>query len=171
MPYVTPEQLAEKPGARELAQLASDEHRAVVDTTLMDLTLRAGDRSAYTPQDVAHADAALARIAQVIAETDRLMDAHLALRLSLPVAPVPLVLTRIARAVVRYDLHKDRITDAKTDPVARDYYDALRLLEAIRDGKVSVGPADPASADAPTIDVRIESGRKAFGGDELRSFR
>lgn len=171
MSYVTPLQLAEKPGARELAQVASAEHRAVVDAELMDRTLRGGDRSSYDADDIASADAALARITQVIVETDELMDGYLAARLSLPLASVPLTLTRVARAVVRYELHKDRVMDAKTDPIARDYYDALRLLDAIRDGKVTLGVSDPSSADSPVLDVRIESGRKTFSGDELRRFR
>lgn len=171
MAYVTPLQLAEKPGPRELAQLASSEHRAVVDAALMDLTLRDGDRSGYAADLIAQADAALARIAQAIAETSELMDGYLAARLALPLDPVPLTLTRIARAIVRYELHKDRVTDARTDPVARDYYDALKLLDAIRDGKVTVGPTDPTAADSPTQDIRIASGRKAFGSDELRGFR
>ena len=171
MSYITPLQLAEKPGARELAQVASTEHRAVVDAALMELTLRGEDRSSYGADEIAGADAALARITQVIVETAELMDGYLAARLSLPLSPVPLTLTRVARAVVRYELHKDRVTDAKVDPIARDYYDALRLLEAIRDGKVTVGAGDPTSADAPTLDVRIESGRKTFGSHELRGFR
>ena len=46
MQYVTLPQLAEIPGALELAQVATDQHAAaVVDATLMELTLRAGDRS------------------------------------------------------------------------------------------------------------------------------
>lgn len=171
MGYLTPLHLAEKPGARELAQVATPEHRAVVDAVLMDKTLRGQDRTGYAADEIARADEALARIAAVMLETDQLMDAHLALRLALPVDPVPLVLTRIARAIVRYELHKDRVTDPKTDPVARDYYDAMRLLEGIRDGKVSVGANDPVSAESPALDVRIESGRKAFGGRELSAFR
>ena len=163
--------MAEKPGARELAQVASSEHRAVVDAQLMDLTLRGADRSGFPSDDVAGADAALARIAQAIDETGELINAHIAARLSLPLEPVPLVLTRVARAVVRYELHKDRITDARTDPIARDYYDALRLLESIRDGKVTVGTEDPTSAAAPTQDIRIAFGRKAFGDRELQGFR
>ena len=45
MSYITPAELAERPGARELAQIASAEHQAVVEAALMDATLRGTDRS------------------------------------------------------------------------------------------------------------------------------
>lgn len=171
MSYVTPLQLAEKPGARELAQAASTEHQAIVDAELMDLTLRGLTRTGYTADELAAADAALARIAEIIVETDALIDSYIARRVALPLSPVPLVLTRIARAVVRYELQKDRTGDARTDPIVRDYQDKLQLLAGIRDGDVTLGLDDPASANAPALDVRIESGDKVFGRDGLRSFR
>lgn len=40
MPYVTLLQLAEMPGALELAQVASDKHQRPVAAELMELTLR-----------------------------------------------------------------------------------------------------------------------------------
>lgn len=171
MSYVTPAQLAEKPGAMELAQAASTSHEAIVESELMDLTLRGLPRDAYPADQIALADEALARIEDVIAETDAVIDGYIARRVALPISPVPLVLTRIARAIVRYELQKDRSGDARTDPIVRDYYDKLKLLEGIRDGNVTLGVDDPVSANAPALDVRIDSGDKVFGRDGLRSFR
>jgi phage gp36-like protein len=169
--YVTPAQLAEKPGAKELAESASTSHQAIVDAELMDLTLRGLPRDAFSVDDIAHADTALERIVAHIDETDALIDAYIGRRVSLPLSPVPVVLTRIARAVVRYELQKDRTGDARTDPIVRDYQDKLKMLEGIRDGCITIGPADPASASAPSLDVRIDSGDKVFGRDQLRNWR
>ena len=53
MPYVTLLQLAEMPGALELAQVASDKHQRPVAAELMELTLRAGDRGGYPAAAIA----------------------------------------------------------------------------------------------------------------------
>ena len=55
MAYITTTELAERPGARELAQLASADAQPVSDFALMDATLRGQDRSAWTPAQTAAA--------------------------------------------------------------------------------------------------------------------
>jgi phage gp36-like protein len=165
MAYVTNIQLAEKPGALELSQVASSEHGALVDAELMDLTLRGAVRDAYPDEQVATADAALARIEQIVAETDELINAHLVRRVPvLPVFPVPSVLTRIARGIVRYELHKDLRAAEDNSPIVRDYKAALRLLESIRDGKLTLGADDPSTV----IDgMQISSNERIFTRDRL----
>lgn len=171
--YVTPPQLAEKPGAWEIAQVATAQHVHPVAPELMEATLRGQPRDAWTADEIAVADEAMARIDEIIAETDALIEAYIVKRVpAIPVLPVPSVLTRIARAIVRYELHKDRITDARTDPIARDYEAVIRLLADIRDGKVTLGLDDPASAGHPGPgDVRFESDPPVFGRDQMRHFR
>lgn len=140
--YVTPAQLAEKPGANELAQVATAEHLAVVDSELLDATLRGTDRSDWTVDEQAAADAVLARISEIIDEVSETIDGYLAKRVStLPVNPVPKVLLTIARAFVRYELHKDAAD--REHPVVRDYQDKRKLLEAIAKGDVTLGIEDP----------------------------
>jgi phage gp36-like protein len=170
MPYVTPAQLAESPGAQELAQSASTMHQAIVDSELMDLTLRALPRDGYTSTQIEQADEALARIVAVVAECGAVIDAHIARRVALPLLSVPPVLTSIARALVRYQLQPNRVGD-NTDPIIRGYAEMMKLLRDVRDGTVTLGIDDPASASAPLLDVRIESGSKVFGRDSLRNFR
>jgi phage gp36-like protein len=164
--YVTLSQLADLPGARELAQVASTEHEAVVDAELMELTLRGGDRSGYLDEDIARADAAKARIEEAITETDDTIDAYLARRVTVPV-PVPRILVQIARAFVRYELHKHLVAGEGDNPIVRDYRDKTKLLEAIRDGKVMLGATDPMSAGSTSAgDVEIQPGRKVFGDSQ-----
>jgi len=137
--YVTTVQLAERPGALELSQVASSESADVVDADLLDAALRG------TPNSES-ADA-LARILDAVSEADALIDGYLAKRnYTLPLSPVPGLVSAWSRAIARYLLHKNRISDEKTDPIARDYRDALRLLQQVVDGKFSLGIADPAVA-------------------------
>lgn len=171
MGYVTHLDLAERPGARELAQVATPEHLAIVADGLMDATLRAADRSAWTAGEIAVADAALARVDDAIVEADGLVDGFLARRgYPLPLAPVHPVVAAWSRAITRYLLHKNRISDERTDPIARDYRDALKLLALVAEGKFSLGRNDPVVVSNST-DVRFESDASAFGRDELRRYR
>lgn len=146
--YITPAQLADRPGATELAQVASPERSPIVDALLMDAVLRGADTSGFDPADLAVATEALATITDAITSADGLIEGFLARRgYPLPLDPVPGVVAGWARAIARYQLHANRITDPNTDPIARDYKDALKLLQLTADGKFSLGITD---TTAPT---------------------
>lgn len=171
MPYVSGQQLAERPGGRELAEVASSEHESsLVDATLMDLTLRGSARTGYAAEDVAHADAALARITDAVTEADQVIDGYLAKRYALPLSPVPAIVVGWSRAITRYLLHKHRIADERSDPIARGYRDALKLLAEVAAGKFTLGALDPVET-APASDIRMESDDRVFSRTELGSFR
>lgn len=167
MPYITLAQLAEVPGALELAQVASDKHQHPVAAELMELTLRGEDRAAFPPEEVAHADAAAARITEVIAEADAVIDGFLGKRYQLPLVAVPGLLSTWSRRIVRYQLHSDRISDERTDPIARDYRDTLKLLAQVGKGEFSLGIEDPTTGAAAPGEVQIDTGHKVFGRDHL----
>lgn len=171
MPYLTPADLAERPGATELAQVASSQHGAMVDYALMDATLRGADRSAWAVDAVAAADEALGRVQNAVTEAESMIDGFLVKRgYPLPLSPVPALVTGWARSIARYLLHKDRISDDRSDPIARDYRDALKFLGLTAEGKFSLGAADPVVSVSAT-DVRFESDVPVFSRGELRGFR
>lgn len=168
--YVTPAQLAERPGALELAQVASTAHEAIVDAELMDATLRDADRSAWPADEIAAADEALVRVNEAIMQADALIDGYLAKRrYPLPLTPVPGVVTEWSRQIARYYLHKDAITDERTGPIARDYRDALRMLQLVADGKFSLGGNDP-QTPAVERDVRYFGQPRKFTDDSLGDY-
>lgn len=178
MPYISTAELAERPGAREIALLATSDGAATVDYELMDATLRGTDRSAWSAGELVEADAALQRVQDAVAEADALIDGYLAQRgYTLPLALAPTssgksMLTVWSRAITRYLLNGSRITDESKDPVARDYRDALRRLAEVAAGKLSLGGTDPeAPANASQTDVRFEGAPTVFGRDQLRYFR
>lgn len=176
MAYITLAQLAERPGALDLAALASAEHEAVVDAALMDATLRGRDRSAWSAGERAAADAAVARIQDAVAEADALIDGFLRQRgYTLPLDLAPLgaavaMLSGWSRAITRYLLCKNRISEESKDPVARDYRDALKLLRMVAEGKFGLGLAEPVLASSST-DVRFDGGTPVFSRDQLQAFR
>ncbi len=169
MSYITPDQLAKRPGARELAQIATPEHEAVVDSELMEATLTGADRSTWSIEEIEVADEALGTIEDAMADAKSVIDGFLARRGYLPLNPVPPIVTTWARAILRYMLHKDRIGDSKDDPIVRDYNDAMRLLQLTADGKFSLG-ADDTSAPAGTGSPDWSSPERQFTRETMRDF-
>lgn len=174
MSYLTHEQLAESPGARELAQVATPEHEQIVDYDLMDASLRATDRSAWSVDEIAIADSALARIDEAITSADALIDGYLTLRGYLPLLDnfdaVPGIVTVWSRSITRYLLHKNRInSNANDDPIVRDYRDALKFLQQVADGKFSLGAGDTSVSTGIGKPAWSTSDRQ-FTRDTLKDF-
>lgn len=167
MRYLTLQQLVEFPGVLELAQVASDLHAAEVEPVLLELTMRQGDRSEYSAEEIAAADSAVERIEQAATEADAVIDGYLGRRYKLPLATVPKILATWARALTRYRLHGHRISGETTDPIVRDYKDALRFLALIGEGKFSLGVEDPEAQGSGPGEVRIDMGSKVFGRRHL----
>ncbi len=172
MQYITATALAERPGARELAQVATAEHQRMVPFELMEATLRETDRSSWTADQVVVADDALRRIEDAVSQAESTIDGYLARRgYPLPLSPVPDLVTGWARDIARYLLHKDRGGKEDSDPIVRAYRDALKFLEMIASGKFSLGGNDPITSNPDVADVRFESSPSVFNRDQLRAFR
>lgn len=166
--YLTPLDLLASPGAQELGQAAADEHGAVVEAELMAATLSGGDRTGYTAEQIARADAALARIEQLIADVGELIDGYLAGRVTLPLNPVPGILRAWATDIFRYRLHHD-LPDGDRNPIAARYRDAVKSLSLVRDGKLSLGGLDPVAA-AGSNEVRVSAPERVFTRETLADF-
>lgn len=170
--YLAHADLVERPGARELAEVASDQHGQMVPYELMEQTLLGADRTHWSADEIAQADKALARIDEAVARASDLIDGYLVRRYALPLAaPVPGLVMEWCRQISRYFLHQHRISDEKSDPVARDYRDAMKFLQLIVDGKFFLGYNDPVVTDATNVDVQFESDPSVFSRKELGRFR
>nr|WP_313406315.1 DUF1320 domain-containing protein [Pseudomonas sp.] len=171
MNYITHDDLAERPGARELAQVATKEGVRAVATDLMEATLRGADRSAWPADQVAVADDALQRIQDAVTEAESLIDGYLAKRsYPLPLSPVPKLVTGWARDIARYLLHKDRGGKEDNDPIVRNYKDALKFLGLVAEGKFSLGAEDPITSNPNQLDVRFESAPSVFDRKSRRAY-
>lgn len=170
--YVTHVDLVERPGARELAEVATAQHEQMVPYELMEQTLLGGDRGAWSEEEIERADAALSRIDDARLRAGQLIDGYLAKRGYLPLTePAPGIVVEWCRAIARYFLHQDRISDEKSDPIVRDYRDALKLLQQTADGKFHLGADDPLLTNPSAVDVRFESSPSVFNRSELGRFR
>ena len=185
MPYATFAMLADAPGARELAEVATPEHMPVCDADKLDHLLRGGtwDTADVTQARAWHrAEAAQQVIASAIVAADALIDGYLAKKgYRLPLEPCPSLVSQWARSITRYLLHKDRRTLDDRDPICRNYRDALRLLQQTADGHFSLGVGDWVQihkTDAQlgsTAAVQMTCGRpdpyRIFGRAQMRWFR
>ncbi len=168
--YVTPAQLAQRPGAEELAQVATPSTSPIVDTALMQAVLLGTSTSAWTADQVAAANAALARITDAITDAGGIIEGFLQRRgYTLPLSPVPGVVVAWARAITRYLLHKDRITDPKTDPIGRDYQDAFKFLQLTASGQFSLGVGDTVTVIG-SGDTQVDAPNRIFDSDTLEGF-
>lgn len=167
--YVTLTQLAERPGALELAQLASEKHGSVVHVELLNLTLRGLSRSAYSTAQLAQVDAVVARINEAALEATARIDGYLRQRgYALPLAPVPPIVAGWCRDITRYLLSGDRPTDETSDPVVRGYRDAMKLLEQVAKGQFSLGATDViANGERPIL---TQAPGRQFTGTTLGDF-
>lgn len=168
--YVTPAQLSDGAEAlRELSELYA------LDQALLGATIAGGDRGGWPPEEVAEADAALASIERFAEQATGEVDARLAVRgYTLPQDPAQFpVLAVWARAIARYHLHRQRDrTGEDTGRIERDYRDALRALDQVANGKLSLGAGDPLAPDPDDPDggpVRIQGNERIFSRKTLGS--
>lgn len=141
--YITLQQLSEKPGVIELAQVTAQVGQPPADWRIIGKIIDGEDVAGEQPQALKKAQQAIARIEEVIADASSLIDGYLRQRgYKLPFKQVPRILTTWARAIVRYSLHQHLPSEEKNSPIVRDYRDALKLLQLVAEGKFSLGLED-----------------------------
>jgi phage gp36-like protein len=165
--YITPAQLIERFSPEELAQRAAPEGTRV-SGELFVLTVSGGDRSAYSEDEISAADQALNRVSKVVEDACALIDGYVETRLTMPLPEVPRLLLQIAGDVFRYLIYDDQL-DVESI-IERRYRNAIKLLEQIRDGKLSVGAPieDETGGNADSAEVRTPG--RIFSRETLKDF-
>lgn len=101
------------------------------------------------------------QIARAIADVDGLIDSYLSGRYTLPLTEVPLVLTRYACDIVRYDLY-----DHPTDQISKRFDEAMAFLRDASNGKVSLGINTDGSEPKTDNSATMQSGGNVFNRDD-----
>lgn len=129
-----------------------------------DMVARFGEREVLTLTDRAFAglidDAVLSDALGMAANE---IDGYIAGRYPLPMATPPRVLAGFACDIARY-----RLCGAgtqTTDEIRDRYRDAVRFLEHVAAGRVSLGGMPEGSAAAPAQSVHFMQGGRVFGRD------
>lgn len=169
VPYITLLNLAERPGLIELSQTVAQDGEIPVSSDLLSAIIHEQDTSSWSTDDVAAAHATISRITESINDSEAEINGFLRQRgHKLPLIKVPRLLTDWARIIVRYKLHRNRVSDEKNDPIVRDYKQVLGFLKMVAEGKYSLGIDDalPVAGGVPkqTGPVRV------FDMNTLRDF-
>ncbi|MBF0180717.1 MAG: DUF1320 domain-containing protein [Magnetococcales bacterium] len=153
-------------GARELAQCAVPDDLPAIGADLMRLTIAEGDRTPFTPEEIAAADAGLAAIQAALTDAARLIDSYLATRHTLPLAAdlaESSGLSRVCGALARRFLHHDQTPEE----VARGYDQALAWLRDVGQGRAELRP--PAVATGAGL-AAFDASARVFDQETLRGF-
>jgi phage gp36-like protein len=96
---------------------------------------------------------------RAIADTDALIDSYLGGRFKAALNPVPMVVNRLACDLVRYQLYDD----LAPEQVQNRHKDAIKILEQIRDGKMSIGLTEEGDKTPSNNQVEMQVGGSVFG--------
>lgn len=110
---------------------------------------------------------------QMIEDAESEVDTYVGHRFSLPLPSVPVVVKRLSARIARYRIYTSRGGQPE-QWVTDDYAGAIKALEAIRDGKLSLGltaaAEDPGAAGSAASAVRIDTVAGVFGRDNLKDY-
>lgn len=100
-----------------------------------------------------------------LATADNLIDSYIGRRYPVPLVDVPKLISTVAGTIVRYNLSGAGVTE--TDPARNRYRDAIKLLESIRDGDLSLGPDPAGEPTAQATAIRVVGGNRKFVAETL----
>jgi len=107
-------------------------------------------------------------VTRAIEDADATIDSYCQGRYTIPLSPVPDKIRQISVDIAIYNLFSRR---GDTAPEIRKdrHKEAIRFLEAVRDGKIRLGAATPAPANTPDT-VNISGNKRIFDRDKMRGF-
>jgi len=110
------------------------------------------------------------RVDKAISDADEEIDGYVGSRYTVPLNPAPAILRKLAVDIAVYNLfaRRDKAPEGRTER----YKAAVRFLEQVALGKISLGAADPdgnpPASDAPQMSS--ENPRRLFDRNTMRGF-
>lgn len=166
MTYATATNLLDQFGAEEIAQRADRGTPRLVTAEMLMAAAAAGSLDGYATEEQAATVAALALIEARMLDADSTINGYLATRYTVPLVTVPRLVIVVACDLARYALHDDMATDTVTER----YKGAIKSLEAIAKGLISLGV--DASGNRPTANnaAQISSTTPVFRRGDAGGF-
>lgn len=101
-----------------------------------------------------------------LGDADAKIDSYLVGRYALPLAAVPKPLKLFACDIARYLLHDNHATEQ----VTKRYDDAIRFLERVAKGDISIGATAAGTPPAAVDGAQVESAESVFKRDNATGF-
>ena len=103
------------------------------------------------------------RVSEAILASDEVIDAHLRGRYELPFDETPPFLRRISADIAIFHLFGRRPEREMPETISMKYKNAVKMLEAIRDGKLTLGEEDGEKTPEPGMyKTNKSAGRRMF---------
>lgn len=168
MTYATALDLLDRFDAEEIAQRADRVLPRRVSGALLQAVAASADLSAYQAEDVAQAAVAMTRVQRALNDARDTINSYICARYTLPIDPVPDVLSRIACELARFYLYDDTVTEVVKDR----HTAALKLLGDVRDGRALLGPDNASNAQPaqPNSSVSMVTGGKVWQREKSGGF-
>jgi len=150
-----------------LLQLSDDTDSAIVSAEMLDVAVAGGDLTGYTEAEQAAVAVVMANIVEAIDNADSMIDGYAASRYLTPFNPVPRLIHVISIDIAIYNLYSRR----ENVPEIREkrYKDAVRLLDRLADGKLTIGEVDKPVVESSGV-IKSVTRPKLFGRDTLDNY-
>jgi phage gp36-like protein len=138
--YATLDDLKKKLSDDELLRLTDDQDLDVIDEAIVNAAIEAAGVE---------------------------VDSYLGERYSLPLNPVPGIVSKIAQDIAVYNLYA-RNHEGPTEHWEKRYLNAIKLLDRIAEGQVTLGATDPDSGESEL--PKIDSSGRVFSRDSMKGW-
>lgn len=103
-------------------------------------------------------------VERAINSAEELIDGYLRSRYGLPLKSVPTVLRDLAVTIARHSLYARRpdAKDGLPEAIVRTYRDAIKMLESIQKGALTIGVQIDAKPQPEAGAMRIKAKRRSF---------
>lgn len=105
----------------------------------------------FTAAELAAGQTAMVVVVRALQDADDTINSYLSGRYTLPIAPVPAVLNRVAAELARFYLYDDQVTDLIKDRQAAN----MKWLDGVAKGTISIG-VDALTSQQPTSSAGAE---------------
>lgn len=139
--YLSPEELLVFMPGKSVAQLTNDDPKAE--------------------------KADMAKVQEAVRAAEELADGYLRGRYALPLSTVPTLLRDVVRTIARFKLYERRPESKMPDTVLETYKAAVKTLEQIRSGRITLGVAATAEPVPERGEHRM-SAPAAYFSDAMR---
>lgn len=140
--YLSPEELLAFMPGKSVAQLTNDDPKAE--------------------------KADMAKVQEAVRAAEELADGYLRGRYALPLSTVPTLLRDVVRTIARFKLYERRPESKMPDTVLETYKAAVKTLEQIRSGRITLGVAATAEPVPERGEHRM-SAPAAYFSDAMRN--
>lgn len=167
MPYATATELLERFDAEEIAQRTDRSVPRLVSALMLTTAAAGGNMSGFTQAEQDATAVALAVLNKALADADDEVNARIASRYQVPLASAPKIIHRQACDIARFFLYEDQATEQ----IEKRHEAALKFLDAVGKGQISIGPDDTGGPAATAGDAaQIESTAPVFKRGDSTDF-